>query len=189
MDRSATHRRRWQAAVPLLERRDDSLPACHVLMRCTMSRSCSEDPCSCPMRSSRGCPAPHAHPPSLPASDHPQEEHPCALHSFDQIVAQAVDKLVAVFLDYDGAARPRPRCSPRCAALPPCPRLLCGWGLCHAASLHVPPCTPPTPATASTCARLPSCRPRRPRRANCTTNPALPAPLPSRAPQAPSPPL
>lgn len=35
-----------------------------------------------------------------------REEHPCALHSFDQIVAQAVDKLVAVFLDYDGTLTP-----------------------------------------------------------------------------------
>jgi len=31
-----------------------------------------------------------------------QEEHPCALHSFDQIAQQAAGKLVAVFLDYDG---------------------------------------------------------------------------------------
>ena len=31
-----------------------------------------------------------------------QEAHPCALHSFDQIAAQAAGKLVAVFLDYDG---------------------------------------------------------------------------------------
>ena len=33
-----------------------------------------------------------------------QEEHPCALHSFDQIAAEAAGKLVAVFLDYDGAS-------------------------------------------------------------------------------------
>lgn len=33
----------------------------------------------------------------------PQEEHPCALHSFDQIAALAAGKLVSVFLDYDGA--------------------------------------------------------------------------------------
>lgn len=33
----------------------------------------------------------------------PQEEHPCALHNFDQIAALAANKLVAVFLDYDGA--------------------------------------------------------------------------------------
>lgn len=32
-----------------------------------------------------------------------QEEHPCALHNFDQIAALAANKLVAVFLDYDGA--------------------------------------------------------------------------------------
>lgn len=31
-----------------------------------------------------------------------QEEHPCALHSFDRIAALAAGKLVAVFLDYDG---------------------------------------------------------------------------------------
>ncbi|KAL4424174.1 hypothetical protein ABPG75_001475 [Micractinium tetrahymenae] len=35
-----------------------------------------------------------------------REEHPCALHSFDQIVAQAAGKLVAVFLDYDGTLTP-----------------------------------------------------------------------------------
>ncbi len=32
-----------------------------------------------------------------------QEDHPCALHHFDQIAARAAGKLVAVFLDYDGA--------------------------------------------------------------------------------------
>ena len=37
------------------------------------------------------------------ASLSPQEEHPCALHHFDQIAAAAAGKLVAVFLDYDGA--------------------------------------------------------------------------------------
>lgn len=35
---------------------------------------------------------------------HSQEEHPCALHSFDQIASLAANKLVAIFLDYDGAA-------------------------------------------------------------------------------------
>ena len=35
----------------------------------------------------------------------PQDEHPCALHHFDQIAARAAGKLVAVFLDYDGAQR------------------------------------------------------------------------------------
>ncbi len=39
------------------------------------------------------------------AAAQPQEEHPCALHSFDQIAALAANKLVAVFLDYDGAPR------------------------------------------------------------------------------------
>lgn len=37
------------------------------------------------------------------AAAQPQEEHPCALHNFDQIAALASNKLVAVFLDYDGA--------------------------------------------------------------------------------------
>lgn len=31
-----------------------------------------------------------------------REQHPCALHSFDRIAAQAAGKLVTVFLDYDG---------------------------------------------------------------------------------------
>jgi hypothetical protein len=31
-----------------------------------------------------------------------QEEHPCALHHFDQIAERAAGKQVAVFLDYDG---------------------------------------------------------------------------------------
>ncbi|PRW60926.1 trehalose-phosphate phosphatase A [Chlorella sorokiniana] len=35
-----------------------------------------------------------------------REEHPCALHSFDQIAALAANKLVAVFLDYDGTLTP-----------------------------------------------------------------------------------
>lgn len=35
-----------------------------------------------------------------------REEHPCALHNFDQVAAHAAGKLVAVFLDYDGTLTP-----------------------------------------------------------------------------------
>jgi hypothetical protein len=38
----------------------------------------------------------------LPPAADPQEEHPCALHNFNQIAAHAANKLVAIFLDYDG---------------------------------------------------------------------------------------
>ena len=33
----------------------------------------------------------------------PQAHHPCALEHFDMFTREAAGKLVAVFLDYDGA--------------------------------------------------------------------------------------